>query len=83
MMSAIPICSMVPTMACRMPPSVSGDSGLVVDGARRYADLKASDQVVDLKADPWASGTNTIGGTPTTVRAGADPSRNSAKSGTV
>ena len=50
-------------LALTLDPWSSGNNALVVDGARRYADLKESGQVVDLKdAAPWSSGTNSLGG---------------------
>ena len=42
-------------------PWAIGDNALVVDGDRRFADLKAPDQPVDLNdADPWNTGANSL-----------------------
>ncbi|MGD8330260.1 MAG: hypothetical protein PVJ49_12560, partial [Acidobacteriota bacterium] len=44
-------------------PWADGDNALVIDGDRRFVDLRTPDQPVDLKvADPWSSGTNALGG---------------------
>ena len=65
-------------------PWASGNSALVVDGARRYADLKEPDQVVDLKAaDPWSSGTTTLGGVTLDGNVAVDTTTDSIALGTM
>ncbi|MBL8481642.1 MAG: hypothetical protein JNJ60_05565, partial [Rhodocyclaceae bacterium] len=71
-------------LALALNPWASGNNALVVDGDRRFADLKQSDQVVDLKAaDPWSSGTNSLGGVTLDGNVAVDTTTDSIALGTT